>query len=62
MTSTLSFWDQRFAEPGYKYGTAPNAFLQEQASRLAPASRVLVLSPEPDPGPQWQRPDAWQAI
>ena len=42
MTSTLNFWDQRFAEAGYKYGTAPNAFLQEQASRLAPASRVLV--------------------
>ena len=46
MTSTLNFWDQRFAEAGYKYGTAPNAFLQEQASRLAPASRVLV----PDDG------------
>jgi SAM-dependent methyltransferase len=42
MTSPLNFWDQRFAEPGYKYGTAPNAFLREQASRLAPASRVLV--------------------
>lgn len=42
MTSPLNFWDQRFAEPGYKYGTEPNAFLREQATRLAPASRVLV--------------------
>ena len=42
LTSTLNFWDQRFAEPGYKYGTAPNAFLREQAYRLAPASRALV--------------------
>ena len=38
----MNFWDQRFAEPGYKYGTEPNAFLREQASRLQPASRVLV--------------------
>ena len=38
----MNFWDQRFAEPGFKYGTEPNAFLRGQASRLAPASRVLV--------------------
>jgi 2-polyprenyl-3-methyl-5-hydroxy-6-metoxy-1,4-benzoquinol methylase len=38
----MNFWDQRFAEPGYKYGTEPNAFLCQQAARLAPASRVLV--------------------
>ncbi|CAN5168235.1 class I SAM-dependent methyltransferase [soil metagenome] len=42
MTSPLNFWDQRFAEPGYKYGLEPNAFLREQAGRLNPASRVLV--------------------
>lgn len=39
---TVNFWDQRFAEPGFKYGTEPNAFLREQAARLTPASRVLV--------------------
>lgn len=38
----MNFWDQLFAEPGYKYGTEPNAFLREQAMPLAPASRVLV--------------------
>ena len=37
-----AFWDQRFAEPGYKYGTQPNAWLQAEAHRLAPGSRVLV--------------------
>ena len=42
MTLPLNFWDQRFAEPGYKYGLEPNAFLREQAARLNPASRVLV--------------------
>jgi SAM-dependent methyltransferase len=42
MISPLNFWDQRFAEPGYKYGLEPNAFLREQAARLEPASRVLV--------------------
>ncbi len=38
----MNFWDQRFSEPGYKYGLRPNAFLQEQVSRLSPASRILV--------------------
>ncbi len=38
----MNFWDQRFAEPGYKYGTDPNNFLREQASRLPAACRVLV--------------------
>ena len=38
----MNFWDQRFAEPGYKYGTEPNAFLREQAARLPPAADVLV--------------------
>jgi hypothetical protein len=35
----MNFWDQRFAEPGYKYGTEPNAFLREQAARLTRARR-----------------------
>lgn len=38
----MNFWDQRYAEPGFKYGTEPNAFLVEQAVRLSPVSRVLV--------------------
>jgi hypothetical protein len=38
----VNFWDQRFSEPGYKYGLEPNAFLREQAVRLAPASHILV--------------------
>lgn len=37
-----NFWDQRFAEPGFKYGTEPNAFLLDQAHRLPLASQVLV--------------------
>jgi SAM-dependent methyltransferase len=39
---TVNLWDQRFAEPGYQYGTEPNAFLREAATRLAPATTVLV--------------------
>lgn len=38
----MNFWDQRFAGPDYKYGTEPNAFLCEQATRLKPAGQVLV--------------------
>ena len=37
-----SFWNDRYAAPGYKYGTAPNVFLREQAVRLPPAAQVLV--------------------
>lgn len=38
----MTFWDQNFSAPGYKYGTEPNAFLREQAFRLPPGSRVLL--------------------
>lgn len=38
----MNFWDQAFATPHYKYGTAPNAFLREQAARLPAAARVLL--------------------
>ena len=37
-------WDQRYAEPGFAYGTEPNDFLVQQAHRLAPESRVLCLA------------------
>ena len=51
----MNFWDQRFAEPGFKYGTEPNAFLRKEAGRLATASRVLV------PGDGEGRNGAWLA-
>jgi SAM-dependent methyltransferase len=51
----MNFWDQRFSEPGYKYGTAPNAFVFEQASRLPAGARVLV------PGDGEGRNGAWLA-
>ena len=38
----MGFWDDRFAEQEYKYGTEPNTFLQQQALQLTPKSRVLV--------------------
>jgi len=38
----MNYWDQRFAEAGFRYGTTANAFLREQASRLLPRSSVLV--------------------
>ena len=38
----MHFWDQQFALEGFKYGTAPNAFLAQQAHRLAPGSQILV--------------------
>ena len=38
----MNFWDQNFSAPGYKYGTAPNAFLVDQAARLQAPSDVLL--------------------
>lgn len=38
----MNFWDQRFAEPGFKYGLESNAFVRQQAAQLAPGSRLLV--------------------
>lgn len=49
------FWNQRYAEPGYKYGTEPNAFLREQAGRLPAAAQVLV------PGDGEGRNSVWLA-
>jgi len=38
----LTEWDERYAAPGFVYGTAPNDFLVEMAPRL-PAGAVLCL-------------------
>jgi cyclopropane fatty-acyl-phospholipid synthase-like methyltransferase len=39
---TTSFWNDRYAEPGCGYGTAPNAYLAAQAHRLRPGMTALV--------------------
>lgn len=51
----MNFWDQQFSSDSFKYGTAPNAFLAEQASRIAPCSYVLV------PGDGEGRNSVWLA-
>jgi 2-polyprenyl-3-methyl-5-hydroxy-6-metoxy-1,4-benzoquinol methylase len=38
------FWNARYAEPGYAYGTAPNAFLASQARLLQPRTRALAVA------------------
>ena len=40
--TTMNFWDHNFSVAGFKYGTAPNAFLVEQAQHLKPGGDVLV--------------------
>lgn len=37
------FWDQRYAEEGYAYGTEVNEFLKSQAHLLKPGARVLAV-------------------
>ncbi len=38
------FWDGRFAEKGYAYGTEPNAFLTSQKQYLKPGMRALAVA------------------
>jgi len=51
----MNFWDQQFSTPDFKYGTQANAFLREQAHRLAPKSDVLL------PGDGEGRNSVWLA-
>lgn len=38
-----TFWNERFSQPGYAYGTEPNAFLRSAITHLPKAGRVLCL-------------------
>lgn len=38
------FWDQRYAEESYFYGTAPNAWLVTQSHRLKAGARALAVA------------------
>ena len=38
------FWNSRYAEAGFAYGTAPNAFLVSQAHCLRPGMRALAVA------------------
>ncbi len=42
MSDQASFWDQRYTEPGFAFGAAPNVFLASQRHRLAKGMRALV--------------------
>lgn len=41
---TNEFWDSRYAEPGYAYGTEPNAFLVSKAALLRPGMTALAVA------------------
>jgi cyclopropane fatty-acyl-phospholipid synthase-like methyltransferase len=43
-TMNQDFWNTRYTEPGYAYGTEPNAFLVSQQSRLQPGMRALAVA------------------
>jgi cyclopropane fatty-acyl-phospholipid synthase-like methyltransferase len=40
---TNDFWNSRFSEPGYAYGTEPNAFLVSQKHYLTPGLKALAV-------------------
>ncbi|MCT8266357.1 class I SAM-dependent methyltransferase [Afifella sp. JA880] len=37
-------WDERYGQPGYFFGTEPNAFLAAHADLLSPGMRVLSVA------------------
>ncbi len=39
-----AFWDARYADAEFAYGTAPNDFLVQMVDRIAPRGRVLCLA------------------
>jgi cyclopropane fatty-acyl-phospholipid synthase-like methyltransferase len=41
---THDFWNARYAEPGFAYGTEPNAFLVSQKHRLKPGMKALAVA------------------
>ncbi len=41
---TNDFWNSRFSEPGYAYGTEPNAFLVSQKHYLMPGLKALAVA------------------
>lgn len=42
--SAIGAWDERFAAPGYLFGTSPNVFLEQQAHRFRHGLNVLSLA------------------
>lgn len=42
--SSTDFWNSRYAEPGFAYGTEPNAFLAAQKEFLQPGMRALAVA------------------
>jgi len=44
MTNPANFWDDRFSQPEYLFGTKPADFLTRHIHFLAPGSRVLCIA------------------
>jgi SAM-dependent methyltransferase len=42
--SNTDFWNSRYAEPGFAYGTEPNAFLVAQKNYLRPGMQALAVA------------------
>lgn len=42
--SNTDFWNARYAEPGFAYGTEPNAFLVSQKQYFKPGMKALAVA------------------
>lgn len=44
MENPRNFWDERYAEPAYTYGTAPNSYFKAKLDALPNPGRLLLLA------------------
>ncbi len=44
LSDARAHWNERFAAPGYRFGTAPNRFLESQKHRLKQGQRALAVA------------------
>jgi len=44
LNDARAFWNERFAAPSYRFGTAPNRFLESQKHRLLKGQRALAVA------------------
>jgi len=53
-----AFWNQRYSEPAYAYGTAPNDFLAQELAQL-PAGRLLLPAEGEGRNAVWAARQGW---
>lgn len=59
MATNVSFWDERYAEPGFAYGREPNRFLRRRLAAMRPG-RLLLPGEGEGRNAVWAAEQGWQ--